>query len=251
MLRLIVIVAVFVCVVVGGGAVALYHFFGWKGLVALPFILIGGLWVTKIIIGKLVKRFLLRLFSMKSSVLRGATMTLHSVTAVSKPKPDAGEEVIEVEGADGEVPKAAAESPAQAAEPEEVRHYFAVDMTIRPQDGQKEAHWEPGEFILTSERIKDLADLEDSEKELGRTEMVEVWNGSVFGPNEEGKYPGEQRLKIIFAVKPGTSKAWMHYYDEAVGMLDLPAWQLNGLSMSVTKGVTKSGESQSLISDCP
>jgi len=66
-------------------AVELYHFFGWKGMLAFPFIVLALIWVGKIFIGKLIKRFALGLFSMKSGVLRGASMTVHSIASVPKP----------------------------------------------------------------------------------------------------------------------------------------------------------------------
>jgi len=37
---------------------------------------------------------------------------------------------------------------------------------------------------------------------------------------------GEQRLKVTFGVKPGTSNAWLHYYAETIGSLELPSWEL-------------------------
>ena len=93
-----------------------------------------------------------------------------------------------------------------------------------PREGNAERVWEPGEFILVSEPIKSLADLEDGDKEVGSTHDVRVWNGTVFGPDDPGKYPGEQRLKLTFSVTPGTTKAWLQYYNEPIGSLLLPAW---------------------------
>src|SRR5580765_1306485 len=85
MLKLIFVATVLILAIVGGLAVALNHFFGWKGLIAFPFLLIALVWVGKVVIGKMIKHVALGLFSIKSGVLRGATMTLHSVTAATKP----------------------------------------------------------------------------------------------------------------------------------------------------------------------
>ena len=49
-----------------------------------------------------------------------------------------------------------------------------------------------------------------------------IWDSLQFGPDDPGKYPGEQRLKITFEVQPGVSKAWLHYYNEPIGTLELP-----------------------------
>jgi hypothetical protein len=62
----------------------------------------------------------------------------------------------------------------------------------------------------------------------GRTdeEGVKVWNGSGWGPDDPGKYPGKQRLLLTFAVKPNTSTAWLNYYSEPIDTLSLPRWQV-------------------------
>lgn len=212
MIRLILIVLILALALVGGIAVALHHYFGWKGLVAFPFLLVALLWVGKLILGKMFKKFLLSLFSMKSRVLRGAALTVHSVTAVPMPLMPVDEEHGEDEedGHDHE----------HDDEEDGPKHYFQVDLTITPKGADRV--WEPGEFMLASERIQSLEELEDGSKEVGNTHEVQIWNGAAFGPDEDGKYPGSQRLLLTFAVKPDTSKAWLHYYDEPIGTLDLP-----------------------------
>src|SRR5262245_42791692 len=172
MLRLILVVVLLVLIFVGGVAAALFHFYGWKGALAFPIVLLALLWLGKIFIGKLIKGFALSLFSMKSRVLRGATMTVHSILPVSKPQePEAEEEEDEGEEEDTDKDETDASKSASqsetAAEPkektddevpevEEPKEYFAVDFTITPQDSSQGRVWEPGEFILTSEKIKSL-----------------------------------------------------------------------------------------------
>jgi hypothetical protein len=95
-----------------------------------------------------------------------------------------------------------------------------LDVTITPKADGANRFWEPSELILTSEKITSLADLE--EKSVGAAHTVEIWDGSAFGPDENDKYPGEQRLKIVFEVKPGTKSGWLCYYHEALGRLELP-----------------------------
>src|SRR5215207_9625754 len=86
MLRLIFILIFVFLAIIAGSSIALWHFFGWKGLIALPFILIVLLLLGKKVGGYLFKRVALSLFSMKSKVLRGASMNVHSVTPVAQPK---------------------------------------------------------------------------------------------------------------------------------------------------------------------
>jgi len=66
--------------------------------------------------------------------------------------------------------------------------------------------------------------------EVGTTQDVRVWNGTDFGEDDPGKYPGSQRLKVTFAVKPGTKRGLLHYYNEAVGEISLPEWKVDGLT---------------------
>ena len=223
MVRLILVAVILALALVAGIAVALNHFFGWKGLIAFPFILIAFVWLGKLVIGKLIKRFALGLFGMKSGVLRGATMAVHSITAAPKPErapePEEGESDEDSDNAEEEKDKPEAEE-----EESKPKHYFAVDVTITPK-GNGGNYWEPGEFILTSERLSSLEDLEDGEKQIGDMERVEIWDGAAFGPDDPGKYPGTQRLRLTFAVKPGTSRAWVQYYAEPLGEVTLPVWE--------------------------
>ena len=107
----------------------------------------------------------------------------------------------------------------RSEDPVELKNYWVVDMTIIPKDAECSSVWEPGELILNSQRISSLMEMED--KEVGNTELVEIWDGANFVDDDPGKYPGAQRLKVTFAVKPGTSRAWLQYYAETVGQLEL------------------------------
>lgn len=223
MIRLILIVVVALFVFVGGLAVALYHFFGWKGLIAFPFILIAAVWLAKVVISSLMKKFALGLFGMKAGALKGATINVHSIRWVPKP-PELEVEFEEDDEAVAELEDAndggEAEDDSESDEPETPKDYVEVDVTVTPRGDSCNSVWEPTELILTSERIKSLEDLEG--KEVGTTHSVEIWNGTAFGPDDPGKYPGEQRLKIIFEVKLKARDAWLHYYHEPIGQLKLP-----------------------------
>jgi hypothetical protein len=235
MLRLIIAVLLFLLVCVGAIAIALFHFYGWKGMVAFPFLLLALIWVGKKLIGKLIQSFALGLFSMKSRVLRGAALTVHSVTPVSKPlerefdeeedeEEDEGEEADEESAEEEEETEAKPEADDESPDEEETpKHYYEVDLTITPHESCSNRVWEPGEFVLTSVPIKSLEQLE--EKEIGNAHEVLVWNGSNYVPDDECKYPGAQRLKVTFEVQPGASKAWLQYYNESIGAFDLPRWE--------------------------
>lgn len=262
MLRLILILFFGIIVAVGVLAIALYRFFGVEGLIAFPFVMLVFLWVAKILIRSMARRFALSLFGMKARVLRGATMNVHSIKVVPKPaESELGEEDEEeedpplpgsrlrhasarqdgaaipaspgfgaasgdrkkIEGEDedeDEEAEANERTAVQTLEKKALRDYVELDVTITPKGDATNRFWEPSELILTSEKIRSLADLE--EKSIGATHTVEVWDGAAFGPDDDGKYPGEQRLRIVFEVKPGTKSGWLCYYHEAIGQLELP-----------------------------
>jgi len=227
MLRLILLVIVGMFVAVGVLAVGLFHFWGWRGLIAFPFIILVFLWVAIFFIKSLFKNFALSLFTRKARALRGATMSVHSIKSVPKPAEQEREiDGTDEESEDGEQKEAMAVAEAQpvgkVVKTEDPKDYVELDVTITPKTKVNNSFtfWEPSELILTSDKIKSLADLE--EKDIGSVHSVEIWNGSAFGPDDPGKYPGEQRLRIIFQVKPGENTAWLHYYSEPIGQLNLP-----------------------------
>jgi hypothetical protein len=220
MLRFILIVFVLAVLFLGGSAVLLHHFFGWKGLLAFPFLLLGMLWLAKIIIGHLFKRFALGLFGLKSGVLRGARLEVHSVTPITKPVEIEIETETESDQDDSPNERAVVPVETESDASDKPQAYYVVDLTLTPQGNARDRYWEPGELMLATRKVTQLTDLENNE--AGGAESVEIWNGSAFGPDEQGKYPGPQRLKITFGVKPGLDRAWLHYYNEPLGEVVFP-----------------------------
>jgi hypothetical protein len=232
MLRLILVLAVVVLVVVAGIGAALYHFFGWKGLLAAPVLLVAALFGGKFIVKALFTRLALRLFSVKSGVLKGATVTIHSVRPVNKPVEGRTEEpdtetsstAEDAESEPGDKPAVAEE------EPEKPKEYFEVDLTITPPSGAADRVWEPSELILTSEQVSNLMKMEEVDSS-GSVNRVLLWNGTTFGPDDVGKYPGEQRLLVTFEVNEGTSEAWLQYYNVPLTKIQFPEWRPGAATM--------------------
>jgi hypothetical protein len=220
MLRLLLIVVGLGLLLLGGVAVLLHHFFGWQGLLAFPFLFLGMLWLAKIIVGHLFKRLALGLFGVKASALRGARLEVHSVTPITKPVEIDIETETEAERESATNDRAVVPLATEPDAAEKPQAYYVVDLTLTPQSNATDRYWEPGELMLATRKVTQLADLENNE--AGGAESVEIWNGSTFGPDEQGKYPGPQRLKITFAVKPGLERAWLHYYNEPLGEVVFP-----------------------------
>jgi hypothetical protein len=209
-------------------AVMLFKYFGWKGMMAFPLIVVALIWVGKFAIGKLIQQFASGLFSMKSGALKDATVAVHSIVPVTKPPEVEEEDENEDEDEEAEDKEEGTEGTEEEEEEEDEeedkpRAYYEVDLTITPKDGNKERFWEPGEFVLVSEPVKKLMDIE--EKEVGSMHKIEIWDGGNFTADDPGKYPGEQRLKLTVSVEPGASRAWLQYYDVSLAALELPAWQ--------------------------
>src|SRR5215469_9631643 len=178
MLRLILLVIVGMFVAVGVLAVALFHFWGWRGLVAFPFIILVLLWFAIFAIKSLAKKFALSLFGIKARVLHGATMNVHSIKSVSKPperepEPDDDDEELEDSEQEEAMPVAEAKAVVKATEPEDPKDYVELDVTITPTPNACNSVWEPTELILTSGKIKSLGDIAD--KDIGSVHSVEIW----------------------------------------------------------------------------
>ncbi len=216
MFRLILIVVVLFITIVSGLAVALYHYYGWTGLIAFPFLLIALIWLTKVVITKMVKKFFTSLIGVKSGVLRDAAVQIHSIVPV--PKPADPEPIDPPE--DGEHHTDSADD----EEPEPPRHYFAFDMTITPTAAGPERSWEPSELLLASTRITNMEELSDEDKEVGTCHEYRLWNGTEFAEDEIGKQPGPQRLRMTFAVNQGATGGWLQYYDQPLCEVTLPPW---------------------------
>jgi hypothetical protein len=216
MLRIILISVLVAVGLVAAGGAALYQYWGWKGLIVLPFGVIVLLWVVKKIIGKMMKRFFQGLFESKSKALHGATMEVHRITPVLKP--------LETQIADNQEDEEEPDSSDDEEQPEKPPHYFEVELTITPAETGEEHFWEPAELLLASERLESFTALTGEDKQVGRVHSVMVWNGNSFGPDDSGKYPGIQRLLATYEVNPGTSSAWLQYYNEPLGEIIFPAW---------------------------
>src|SRR5262245_29653803 len=176
MLKLLLAAVVVALLFSAGLAVGLYHFWGWKGLIAFPFLLAVVLWLAKTLIAKVVGGFFMKLFGMKGAVLEGASVEVHSVRPVAKQEGwDEPEEDVEEDDADDAeedewpaAPAAEAEDEEDAAdeangeeEEQKPRHYYEVDLTISPLPPKGMQLWEPSELQLTStpsQGLKALAD---------------------------------------------------------------------------------------------
>ncbi len=217
MLRIILIGLVLLLTVTVAFAVLLFQQFGWMGMIAFPFILTGLAWISKIIIGQLIRNFIVKALSIKSEVLHLANLTIHSVKSVPKPPI-----VIEVFDADA-TGEAAADSNSEDEESNEgPKKYVEVELTITPQAGKNASLWEPAELTLMERPVSSLLELERVDA-IGTVQDVRIWEDGRFTADDRGKYPGEQKLCVTFEVQAGSRKAVVQYYNNALGEIEFPS----------------------------
>jgi hypothetical protein len=173
-------------------------------------------------------------FKMKGSVLRQARVVVHAVQPAEAPPPlppapgsGAAEradmpspgplalpppETPDAGRAD-EQGQAAAEAPGGPP-----RDYYLLDVTIRPTHrGIGFGRWQPGELALTAPDSGWL-DADDSCQVVS----VQVEQGGAFGPEDDLRYAGPQRLRLLVGVRRGVDRLAFRYYTEQFGEVVLP-----------------------------
>src|SRR5262245_2547601 len=206
-----VILVVFFLVVVG--VVAIIKYLPWWVSVALFAVFVA---TAKYSIRPLLTQLFLLPFKAKGAVLRGATVQVHSVRSVPPPPPSS-------DPSENETPKDDSE-----AGP---RYFYEVDLTVTPKasDGPFQL-WGPGELQLVGLKGKPVCDSDDEAETLCSVKNLEVQQEGRFQSDEGMKFPGQQRLKLLAAVRPGVSQLQCRYYFELFGTVDFPAPTSDALS---------------------
>jgi hypothetical protein len=207
---------------------------------AIPMTVFGYFALSGIVVKATIKRLLMLPFRAKGAALRGATAAVHGVEvtdagaergpeepADAVPALEAAEaegevldgDVIDDEGEEGE---GAAEQ-AGVRRREERMTYVWVDVTITPRANAQGVFrlWEATELMLvpagtTIRRLQDV----DTGVSVRR---AEVWQDGAWGPDDPGKYEGERRVRLLFAVPPEMERrVRFQYYFETFGEVQLP-----------------------------
>lgn len=163
-------------------------------LLCLPFLL-------KLVFLKAAERIATGLFDLKSAALRHASAVVHAV------RREEGREDASTYGDMDDVD----ETP---------REFWMVDLSIRPSPDVNTpmALWEPGELRL----IKPGSDTKEDDDSLGLPAEIQVLQEDGSWSVDEGmKYPGEQRLRVLFAAKQGVRRAEIAYYFERLATVEL------------------------------
>ena len=174
---------------VGGGLIAAYF--------VMKYLVIG-------LIGKwILFRIFTAPFKMKGKALEGATCQLHGLEWTEKPAP-----------ADGAV------DAEEEEQPDVPLRYVWLDVSIVPQERRQGfTLWEPGELALAPASLN-YKGLDDLEKCFTVHDVKLVLDGQDT-PDENVKYHGPQRLKLLFGIPLDQDSFTFVYYFEQFGALKL------------------------------
>ena len=178
--------------------------------------------IGKLLIGRLFKKLLLAPFRAKGAVLRGATATVHGVSAAEAPTKKSP---VAESDADESSDQESDEDESKPGKSEAPRLHYLLEVTITP--GQTDGpfgHWEPGEIVLVRPESvlrpeSDEADDSDDSCEVGG---IQVHEDGAWKDDDGMKFAGPQKLRMHLAVQPGARQLKFRYYFEEFGLVQLP-----------------------------
>ena len=166
-------------------------------------VLIGGpivfMLFLRIFAGPMIKGAMLMPFKAKSAVLRGATLDVHEVLVAPLPVREGEPDSESGKSLQG----------------------YSIEVTVKPAGSAPPGGfqlWSPGELLL-AEKPASADNL--PENALG-VEQVEVQQDGAFVKDEEMKYGGPQRIRFTAGVNREWKKAYLYYYFEQLGEIELP-----------------------------
>lgn len=177
-------------------AALLVGLFQWIGVWSIPVLIVANAAVVPFAGKWLFKKALMAPFKLKGAVLRGATATVSSVEPAPAPPRDADDE--------------SAPGP---------RDHFYLDVTVVPQQTAGPFRsWDPNELVL----VRPDAKPEPDDDEVGSVEEVRFWDGAAWVEELPDDYAGDQRVRLLVSVAPGTRRAKFRYYFELFGDVTFP-----------------------------
>ncbi len=191
--------------------------------------------VAVIILSKFVaKRAVLWLFSMpfraKGKVLRNAAVEVHSIRPAAAPVAKSATPQARLAGASNDAEAEDDADPDEEAddEPDVVRDYYEIDVTITPQTPTGPfLFWDFSEVTLVQPGKR----WDDNDDTCRVTSVDMVREGTVLlnagekdddDEDDDGtKVGGPRRLRMLIGVKPGVRDLVFNYYFEKFGKLSL------------------------------
>lgn len=182
----------------------------WQALIVVLAMILAIVVGVKLLLrnlGKILGNSMLKMFEVKSQVLRGASAEVHRVEPTPPPPRD--------EQSDDE------EAPPQGA------NWYRIDVTITPTaTAGPMHHWDLSDLRLvpadtpptTMKTLSEMGDLEQY-----ALQKVQIMTGGRFADDEMGKYEGPQQIRVLVAVAPHVRELKFQYYAEQFGLVPLPS----------------------------
>jgi len=178
-----------------------------------------GLIFMKWVGGYLLKKLFLMPFKVKGAVLKGAKVTVHSVTQVPPPPPDESED----------------------EEMKRFTHYYLIDATITPGESKGPFHmWNPEEIELIQFGKAVDADADEEDRRDGDVTDVEVFAENAYHKFDGEKFTDSNRFRFRVRAHPKLRRASFSYYFTTFGDIQLPAANAAPSTASVPPRMTAS-----------
>ena len=183
----------------------------WQALIVVLAMIVAIVLGVKYLIrnlGNIMAKSMVKLFEVKSQVLRGAQTTVHSIQPIPRPEP-----------------AAKSDDDADDAPPQDSNYYrFDVTISPKPSTGPM-SHWDLDDLRMVSfdtpattlDKMSDEGDIENYP-----LNEVEILDGAKFISADQGKYEGSQQVRFTTAVPPHVRELKFQYYAEQFGRLPLP-----------------------------
>jgi hypothetical protein len=201
----------------------------WQAVIGSLFTFVALIWVGKLYLRYRFNRMgsmFESMFKVKSQVLRGATIELHSVTQAAQPSRPAlppGESEEEEPEDDEPWPDEDEEEAEDVAVPS---RWYCIDVSIKPLAGRGPMHhWDTDDLRLVDARARVPEGLEDDDTDdIDSLELqeLEVQENGKFVMLEQPKLEGPQRLRFLVGVPEGVNALKFNYYFEDFGHIPLP-----------------------------
>lgn len=185
----------------------------------------------KSIASKLITKLFIAPFAAKGAVLKDAQVTIHSITPAEPPadwdsEPDEEDDYTAEADEDAEEEEDEEVEPGARSEPEP-RRWVYLDATITPGEAQGPFQlWEPSELGLAGPNAASAQGIEDmdgdEDEDVGEIADYRLWRDGDWSVDDEGKVPGEQRVRLHVGLNPSVTAFRFRYYLEVFGHVVVP-----------------------------
>ena len=191
--------------------VAFVYLDWWQALIVVLAVIVAIVAGVKYLlrnIGRMLSDNMIKLFEVKSQVLRGAEAQVHSVEGTPPPPPPA--------------------NPCSYDTTPHPANYYRIEVTIIPAAARGPmSHWDLDDlrlipFDTPATSLKEMADEGSADAEGYDLQDVKIMGEGRFVDATEGKYEGAQQLRLLVGVPPHVRALKFRYYSEQFGHIELP-----------------------------